>query len=50
MSSEHTHDELHRFVFDLNHHTVLQPDDELDETWQKILRDVHDYENRENNP
>jgi len=50
MSKEHVHDELHRFVFDLNHYTVLQPDDEQDEVWRKILRDVHDYENRKNNP
>ena len=50
MSKEHVHDELHRFVFDLNHHTILQPEDEQEEVWQRIIDDVRDYETRMSNP
>ena len=50
MSKEHVHAELHRFVFDLNHHTILKAEDGLDEVWRKILNDVRDYENRDKIP
>ncbi len=50
MSKEHVHDELHRFVFDLNHHTILQPEDGQEEVWQRIIDDVRDYETRMSNP
>ena len=50
MSSEHIHDELHGFVFDLNHHSILSPEDGLDEIWLKIIDDVRDYQARTSNP
>ena len=50
MSKEHIHDELHKLVFDLNHHTILQSEDGLDGVWQKIIKDVCDYETRMSNP
>lgn len=50
MSKEHVHDELHRFVFDLNHQSIIQPEGGLDEVWQIIINDVLDYEKRTSNP
>lgn len=50
MSKEHVHDELHRFVFDPNHQSIIQPEGGLDEVWQIIINDVLDYEKRTSNP
>ncbi len=50
MSNAHIHDELHRFVFDLNQQSLIQPENGLDEIWQKIIDDVRDYDARTSNP
>lgn len=50
MSSEHTHDELHKFVYDLNHQSLIQLENGFDVVWRKIIDDVRDYDARTSNP
>ena len=50
MSNKHIHDELHKFVFDLNQQSLIQPENGLDEIWLRIIDDVRDYDARTSNP